>query len=188
MSRTKLLGIAAGALIAAVTVGLTSPTGATSDTPYRRWIDNKTFTCENSLGDDGVSISNQDVQLSGLPAGAEFKVHYIVNGVDTTDGPYPVEDATGTRAYGAYWKPGTYPMTLEYRLDTIVYGELVYTSTLTMTCSAYSSAADVHPVNVDVLALPPSGSSTTWPLSITAAALILVGAAATGVGLRRRLS
>ncbi len=187
MNSSKKLGLLATLGLTALAMSVTAPTEAAGITPYRRWIDNKTFSCDAS-GTDGVVISNQDIELSGLPAGSEYTMNYIVNGTNTPSGPYPVEDTTGTRNYGAFFQPGAYPITFEFRLDTIVEGVVVYSSSLIMTCTADGGPFEVHPVNVDVANLPPSGSSTTWPLTIAAAGCVLVGAAATGIGLRRRHS
>ena len=106
--------------------------------PFRRWLDNgKTFTC-SPAGGGGVQvlISNQDVEFSGLPANAQFTINYIDNGVIQTDGPFTVEQTSGTRSYGAFSEPfAAYPFTFEFRLDTFVNGIVVYRSSILVSCS-----------------------------------------------------
>ena len=38
---------------------------------------------------------------SNLPPSAEYTINYIDNGVTHTDGPYTVEQTSGTHVYGA---------------------------------------------------------------------------------------
>ena len=126
-----------------------SDTGPAPD-QFRRWLDNgKVFTCTDMGGGTiEVKLSNQDVEFNNLPADAEFMINYIDNGVTTTDGPYVVEQTSGTKAYGALAENfAAYPLTFVFRLDTIINGVLVYQSSLSVACSA-DGTFPVTPVNI----------------------------------------
>lgn len=128
------------------------PARAAAADQYRRWLDNgKTITCADIGG--GVfqaQLSNQDVEFANLPANAQFTINYIANGVMTPDGPYTVEQTSGTRAYGAFAQSfPSYPFTFDFRLDTIVGGIVVYRSSLFVRCTG-NGATPVTPINVDV--------------------------------------
>lgn len=121
-----------------------------TEVAYRRWLDDgKTFTCTDVGGGViEVLLSNQNVEFFNLPADAEFTVSYIKNGVDTTDGPYTVEQTSGTRNYAPFLTTfPSYPLTFEFRLDTLINGVVVYQSSLIVTCTGNSNIA-VSPVNI----------------------------------------
>ncbi len=129
---------------------------------YRRWLDDgKTFTCTDMGDHIQVTLSNQDVEFSNLPADAEFTLNYIDNGVNTPSGPYVVEQTSGTRAYGAFAESifTPYPVTFEFRMDTIINGVVVYQSSLVVNCSADSSGSPTI-VNVPYSTGGSSGGAT----------------------------
>ena len=145
-----------------VTINCAGDTASTPITPvnvdtgyaYRRWVNNKTFTCGPLGGGVGVFLNNQDVVLNNLPVGAEFTLNYIDNGVISTDGPYPVEASNGTFNYGSFVESfPAYPLTFEFRIDTLISGVVVYQSSLIINCTGDASGV-VVPVNV----VPGSGS------------------------------
>lgn len=123
-----LLTVGAGLLVWA------SALSAAGD-QYRRWLDDgKTVTC--SVGTQLV-FSNQNVEFAGLPVDAEFTINYFSNGVlDSSSGPYVVEQTSGTRNYGAFAASGVFPFTYAIRMDTLINGVVVYQSTMTGTCTA----------------------------------------------------
>jgi hypothetical protein len=92
-------------------------------------------------------LADQNVEFSDLPAGAQFTLNYVDNGVTTSSGPFGVEQTTGTKVYGSFLEPfSSYPFTFEFRIDTIVNGQVVYRSSLDVACSgdASGSAAIVN--------------------------------------------
>lgn len=123
---------------------------------YRRWLDDgKVFTCTDTGSDISVNLSNQNVEFNNLPADAQFTINYISNGVLTTDGPYTVEQTSGTRSYSMFSATfPAYPLTFEFRLDTLIDGVPVYQSTVSVTCTA-DATFSATPVNLDLtLTLP----------------------------------
>ncbi len=121
---------------------------------YRRWSGPKAYSCSHSASEAAVGLGEQNVEFNGLPADAKFKIHYIDNGVDTVSGPYTVEKQNGTQAYGAFTEVfPSYPFTFEFRLDTIIAGNVVYTSKIVVTCTADGSGT-VAPIHAAVTPLP----------------------------------
>lgn len=106
---------------------------------WRRWSALKNFTCSTVGGAVQVLLDNQNVEFNHLPADAQFTINYIKNGVVQTDGPYTVEQTSGSRAYGAFSTsfPG-YPLSFVFRLDTLIDGVVVYQSALDIACSGDS--------------------------------------------------
>jgi len=120
---------------------------------YRRWVADKTYSCTTGAGVVYANLNNQNVEFNNLPANAQFTINYISNGVLTVDGPYPVEQTSGTRAYGAFAQSfPAYPFTFEFRIDTLISGVVVYQSSLIINCTADASGS-VTPING-----PPGGS------------------------------
>ena len=126
---------------------------------YRRWLDDgKTFTCVATGTGVDVTLSNQDVEFNNLPADAQFTLNYIDNGVTSSDGPYTVEQTSGTKNYGSFVEHFSgYPLTFEFRMDTLIGGVIVYRSSLVVSCSGDSSGSPTI-VNVPYNA---GGSSST---------------------------
>ena len=119
---------------------------------YRRWLDDgKVFTCTDLGGGViQVALNNQNVEFNALPVDAEFTINYIDNGVNTPNGPYTVEQTSGTLNYGNFAENFTsYPLTFEFRIDTLINSVVVYTSSLSVSCSA-DGTSPVTPTNVDV--------------------------------------
>lgn len=70
---------------------------------YRCWLGPITYTCTDLGGSVQVAFDNQDVEFNNLPANAQFTLNYMQNGVTTTsDGPFTVEQTSGTRDYGSF--------------------------------------------------------------------------------------
>jgi len=135
---------------------------------YRRWLAPKTYTCSTGPSNVTIAIDNQNVEFNNLPADAQFTIGYIVNGAATTDGPYPVEQTSGTKSYGSFGQNfPAYPATFDFRLDTIVGGFVVYRSTLSISCSADGSG-DAPITNVEVPTTGPFTGSWTGKWSCKA--------------------
>ncbi len=139
---------------------------------FRRWLDNgKTFTCTDMGSYIAVVLSNQDVEFANLPSDAQFTINYIDNGVNAPDGPFTVEQTSGTKVYAAFEEDfPAYPLTFEFRLDTIINGIVVYQSSLSVACSADATVA-VTPTNINLTAGGGSGgalSNCLVPLPSTA--------------------
>ena len=148
-----------------ITISCSGDTASTPVTPvnvdtgfaYRRWLNNKTYSCTTGAGVVYANLSNQDVEFNNLPVGAEFTLNYIDNGVVTTNGPYPVEQANGTKVYGAFAQPfPSYPFTFEFRIDTLISGVVVYTSSLTISCTGDTASTPITPVSG-----PPGGPGSS---------------------------
>ncbi|MEZ5140143.1 MAG: DUF4214 domain-containing protein [Acidimicrobiales bacterium] len=115
--------------------------------PYRRWKGPKTATCSHTAGAAKVSFTEQDVEFNDLPAGAQFTIHYIDDGVDTVNGPFAVEQQNGTKAYASFSEVfPSYPFTFAFRIDTLIGGQVTYTSKLVVTCTGdgTSTVAPIH--------------------------------------------
>lgn len=134
--RHSFLAVLAGVL-------LLSAFDARAADQYRRWLnDGKTYTCTNTAGTVTVNLSNQNVEFNNLPADAQYTINYIKNGVTNTDGPYTVEQTTGTRNYGAFSTTfAGYPLSFVFRLDTLINGRVVYQSAIVINCAADTTAA-----------------------------------------------
>lgn len=121
-----------------------------ADEPFRRWLDDgKTLTCTDMGAYIDVRLSNQNVEFYNLELTDEFTINYIKNGMTTiTDGPYPVEMTDGTMDYNQFAEQfPSYPLTFEFRLDTLRDGEIIYMSSVLVTCTA-DGTFDAIPVNV----------------------------------------
>ncbi|MBL8130352.1 MAG: hypothetical protein JNL42_00735 [Anaerolineae bacterium] len=161
---------------------------------YRRWLDDgKVFTCTQGVGSVQVSLNNQNVEFSNLPVDAQFTINYIRNGVIQTDGPYTVEQTSGTKNYGAFADSfPAYPLTFEFRLDTLIDGLVVYESSISVSCAA-DAVVPVIPVNgvpvpdapvaQDCTAGIPGGSVQGRLLETVSALYAPVGGAATTITL-----
>ena len=102
--------------------------------------------------------NNQNVEFNNLPQGAQYTSHHVSNGVTTTSGPFPVERLDGSMAYlGVLVEFASYPFTFLYRIDTIVGGQVVYRSTLDLSCAA-NGVRSITPINEDLSTGPPSNS------------------------------
>src|SRR5262249_9711790 len=125
----RLLSCVALAAACAAPLVAPSPAGAAAGDRYRRWISPKTKTCSTTATGVQVAIDNQDVEFNNLPADAQFTIEYIVNGVSTVDGPFTVEQTSGTKNYGSFSQSApSYPFTFTFRLNTIIGGDTVYRS------------------------------------------------------------
>ncbi len=121
-----------------------------STSPYRRWTSPKSVTC-TTLGTPGVSIANQNVEFNALQNTDTFTIAYVDNGSAITDGPYPVEQTSGTKAYGAFFEPfAAYPFTFDFRLGTQRAGTTIYTSTLHVRCEGDGPATTVRSIDAVV--------------------------------------
>jgi hypothetical protein len=138
-----------------------------ADTPYRRWRLPKTYACQTTATGVMVLLSDQIVELHALPAGAQFSIVYIRNGVAEIDGPYPVEASDGLRTYGAFAETfAAYPFTFDFQLTTIIGGNVVYTSTLHLPCTGDTEG--LLPATVtNVGPIPPPTTSTTTTTTTT---------------------
>ena len=115
-----------------------------SPTQYRRWTSPKTFSCNNSGGVIQVVLDNQNVEFNDLPANAQFTLHYIDNGVDSSSGPYTVEQTSGTRNYGSFSEPfASYPLSFRFRTDTLINGVVAYQSTIGVDCTGNATGIAV---------------------------------------------
>src|SRR5262245_58502657 len=131
--------------------------------PYRRWISPKVLTCSSPGPGVQAAIDNQNVEFNALPADAQYTINYVLNGVTTTTGPLTVEQTSGTRNYAAFSQGApSYPFTFLFRLDTIINGEVVYTSTLDLSCTADGTRTVVAE---NVIVEPTTTSSSTTPSS-----------------------
>lgn len=104
---------------------------------FRRWAFAPSGTC-STLGDTvRIQLASQPVEWV-LPNDAQFTIGYVENGVLDVDGPIAAEGVgEGSMTYGAFANTfDSYPFTFDFRLDTIVGGEIVYRSTLSASCAA----------------------------------------------------
>ena len=135
-------------------------------TPFRRWILPKTYECRTTATGVAVVLSEQDVLNDSLPAGAQFTLGYIDDGVVTTDGPFPAE-ANGVHHYGAFSEPfASYPFTFDFRISTIVGGDVVYTSTLHTSCTGDTDGVRQATVT-NVGPIVPNTTTTTTSTTTT---------------------
>ena len=135
---------------------------------YRRWVSPKTATCATTATGVRVTVNNTDVEFNNLPPGAQFLSQSVTNGVTNTSGPFPVEQLTGTKASpGVGQAFSSYPFTLLLRIDTIVGSQIVYRSTLDLSCAADGSRS-VTAVNEEVPPAPPYRRLAS-PMTVTCA-------------------
>lgn len=137
------------------------------DARYRRWVSPKTYTCTTDAGGVYAKIPDQNVEFLNLPADAEFTINYVLNGVEESNGPYPVEQTSGALPYASFSQVfPSYPFTFEFRIDTLIDGIVVYQSALDLSCSG-----DGGPIEVTATDGPPptttSTSTSTVPTTTT---------------------
>ncbi|MCB0982167.1 MAG: hypothetical protein M9961_15730 [Ilumatobacteraceae bacterium] len=142
----------AGVLLLSAALVIASGDAHANPNVYRRWANGKSWSCTDTGSGVDVVLGDQNVEFSGLPVSATYMLNYIDNGATTSNGPFPVEQTSGTHAYGSFLEHfPAYPLTFDFRLDTIVGGTVVYQSTIHVACSADSSGT-VDAVNSDVSA------------------------------------
>jgi hypothetical protein len=149
-------------LAVAASLALVSTSARAGGDQYRRWVADKTFTCTAGMGGVSVVLDNQNVEFNNLPADAQMSIHYVQDGVVTgADGPYPVEQTSGTKSYGSFLTTfPAYPLLFEFRLDTIVDGFVVYESTLVVSCAGDGAGVPVIE-NADI-GLDPGLLTGSW--------------------------
>jgi len=126
---------------------------------YRRWINNKNISCTTGSGVVYANLDNQDVEFNNLPADAQFVINYIDNGVNSPDGPFTVEQTSGTKAYGSFAESfPSYPFTFEFRLDTLIDGIVVYQSSIHIDCTGDTASTPATIVNT----VPPNAQARVW--------------------------
>jgi hypothetical protein len=127
-------------LIGVTLFGILPTASVYAEDQYRRWLSPKNFTCTTGVGGVEVAIDNQDIEFNNLPADAQYTLNYIKNGIIHTDGPFTVEQTSGTRHYAAFATDfASYPLTFDFRMDTIINGVVVYKSSIDITCNSDSS-------------------------------------------------
>ena len=126
---------------------------------YRRWINDKNASCTTGSGVVYANLNNQNVEFNGLSADAQFTINYIRNGVLSVDGPYTVEQISGTHNYGASGDSfPSCPFTFEFRLDTIISGVVVYQSSIIINCTGDMPATPATIINT----IPPMSQGRVW--------------------------
>lgn len=127
-------------IIVALFIAALLPSVVHAQTYYYRWQSGIVFTCSTFGGAITVGLSHQPVEWN-FPVGGTFTINYIRNGAVTTDGPFPGPTGMGSFTFGAFAASGffAYPLTFAIRLDTIIGGSVVYSSTVSVSCSADSS-------------------------------------------------
>ena len=142
---------------------------STTPDPYRRWTAPKNFAC-TTLGDSTVQleIADQDVQFNELTTSSQFVVTTTKNGTATTAGPFTVEQTSGALT-GPSLTTGfaAYPITFSARIDTIVGGRTVHTSTLTVSCTQDASGSVAA---TNAIVPPPTTTTTAASTTTTTAA------------------
>lgn len=148
------------ALLFALVLTTGSDAGA-QGLPYRRWLAPKTYSCAYGVGNVLVTLSEQNTEFANLPPDATFTLNYVDNGVVTTNGPFPVEQLSGTKAYGTFGEffPD-YPLRFEFRMDTLVANQVVYQSAVVIDCSS-NFAGPATIVNL-APAVGDGGFTGTW--------------------------
>lgn len=110
---------------------------------YRRWRSSNTYSCTQTEPNViTVALDAQPIEFNNLPAGAEWTSTSINNGIVLASARYPAEQASGEIVYGnfaTYFE--TYPLTYDFRLDTIIDGATVYRSTYSIDCDGDSEAS-----------------------------------------------
>lgn len=140
--------------------GVVAPVNtAVATDQYRRWALPKQVVCTTVPSGVQASVIDQDVEFNLLPADATYHLVYVAKysgiTVTTTNGPFPVELTSGRKAYASFATPvfASFPFTYTIRIDTYVGGEVVYTSTLDLSCTA-NGARSVVPVNAAITPAP----------------------------------
>ena len=87
--------------------------------------------------DGAVFLSTTDLTYEyNLPTGAMVAVYYIDNGVSFYDGTYAVPSGTASVTVGGYnTSAPSYPLVEAIHFDTIIDGEIIYTSSIIFTCT-----------------------------------------------------
>lgn len=147
------------------------PAQAGDDTAqYRRWRTSNTYSCERTAPDViAVSLPEQAIEFNNLPVGAEFSSASIRNGVARVSSRFPVEQSDGEIVYGNFAEYfDAYPLTYDFRLDTIIDGAVVYRSTYAMACDG--NTADPVPMEAEHIDFGPPADRWlrwTWPKTYT---------------------
>lgn len=149
---------------------------------WRRWSAPKNFTCSTVGGQVHVLLDNQNVEFNNLPADAQFTINYIHNGEIQTDGPFTVEQTSGSRPYGSFLEVFSgYPVSFIFRLDTLIGGQIVYQSSLDVECDG--DASGPAPI---IDGTPPTPPPTLARIpTLSPAMLAVLGVLLGGLGLLR---
>jgi len=142
--------------------------------PFYRWSSAPAFTCTASGGLVNVVFASQPAEWDA-PAGTQFTINYISNGVLTPSGPFPVPTPPGSFVFAALAVSApSYPASVTVRLDTLASGGVVvYQSSLSASCGADGGGPSTvtNGVPAGIPALGPFG------LILLSAALGFVGLA-----------
>jgi hypothetical protein len=108
---------------------------ALAQTYYYRWAYAPAASCATVSTHVEVHLASQPVEWDMPAAGGAFNLVYIDNGaVQSVDGPFALAGSS-SHVYGAFAESfPTYPAKFDFRIETLVNGHLVYTSTLSVTC------------------------------------------------------
>ena len=83
-------------------------------------------------------------------------------------GIYTVEQTSGTHAYGPFEEDlPAYPLTFEFRLDTLIGGVVVYQSSLSIRPASADNEGALTPINVMPGSSSGGGSSSSLPTDCT---------------------
>jgi hypothetical protein len=104
---------------------------------YYRWAFAPAVTCSTPGPGVRALFASQPVEWLNVPAGATYNIVYITNGVETLTGPFALTPGTSSFTYAGLVMNGpSYPLSVGVRLETLVGGNIVYTSTMSTTCVA----------------------------------------------------
>lgn len=113
---------------------LTAPL-AHAATVYYRWASSPAVTCEPHGAGVWAIFASQPIEWANIPAGAQIRYIYASNDAVETEGPFPIVAGTGSQIFGSLAIRGHgYPLNVSLRIETIVEGSVIYSSTLSGSC------------------------------------------------------
>jgi hypothetical protein len=145
--------------------GLYMPSKANAQPYFYRWGPAAPgVTCLSGGGDITINFASQPVEWD-LPAVNEFSYIYDYNGTTVPDGPYPTgQSGVGSTTFAGLTSGAmttTYPAYFAVTLNTIIDGEIVYSSTMRGDCIA-DGAGTTSITNQELT--PGSGAPAAEPL------------------------
>ena len=132
----KLLGVLIGVLLLA---GATQTVFA--EDYYFRWTTPlPQVLCDSGGGNTYLNSTSRYYEYN-LPVGATLDVHFIWNGVSFYAGNYPLPSGVGSGSYSPIKYSIAAPyLTSVFQYDTVIDGQVVYRSLLTMNCPDETAA------------------------------------------------
>jgi hypothetical protein len=139
---------------------------ANAETIYYRYAFAPSVTCQAQSAYVSMFFDPTTMEWANIPGGATADITLLENGVETMNVSITLTAGTGSQNFAeSEAVVPSYPYTLAQRYETIVSGEIVYTSTLIASCAADG------PATVTLVNTVPSAQAEQNPTAFSGPAL-----------------